>query len=653
MNEDIGESSRRYASVATSALIVVLGVVILRNAWVGDDAYITFRTVDNFVNGYGLTWNVAERVQSFTHPLWTLVLATVYYFTSELYFTSIFFSLALTLAAVIVLARKVSKSIGSASLAIVILISSKSFIDYSASGLENPLTFLILVLFGLVYFSGQGNSKRLLLLSLLAGFGMLNRMDTILLFLPGLSYAFWQVRGKKSLVNLLIGFSPVIVWELFSLLYYGFPFPNTYYAKLQTGLPKSELMVQGLLYYLDSLNLDPLTLVVMLVGLLMVLASRSRSKQALYAGVLLYLGYIVMIGGDFMTGRFFAAPLLLSVILISRIDLRPAGNLVWALMAGVLLLALTTPHPHLLITDRYGQGEEGFTGGRGVADEKGWYYQSTGLLMARRGLELPRHPWAELGRTLREDSIKVYEFTSVGFMGYEAGPGVHLIDEYALCDPLLARLPLSDPGKWRIGHFERTVPRGYSQTLESGDNVIANRDLSEYYRHLSVLTRGDIFSWDRLVEIWKFNIGSYDYLLDNFQSDTSASINYARFTQAVAPHSLWNADENVILQQSGSLQIWFESLTLESEIEISLDDNDVYQIVFMRGETELASVRIEPLGGAGMRVDTLTVPTAALLEGYDRIRIFPLEGDGKYSIGHLRLLGSDSSVPESANSTIE
>ena len=35
-------------------------LVLLQNAWLCDDAFITFRTIDNFVHGYGLTWNVAE-----------------------------------------------------------------------------------------------------------------------------------------------------------------------------------------------------------------------------------------------------------------------------------------------------------------------------------------------------------------------------------------------------------------------------------------------------------------------------------------------------------------------------------------------------------------------------------------------------------------
>src|SRR5882762_6634227 len=36
--------------------------VIVKDAWLSDDSYITMRVVDNFIRGYGLTWNIDERV---------------------------------------------------------------------------------------------------------------------------------------------------------------------------------------------------------------------------------------------------------------------------------------------------------------------------------------------------------------------------------------------------------------------------------------------------------------------------------------------------------------------------------------------------------------------------------------------------------------
>ena len=70
-------------------LLLIVSMVLLRNAWISEDAYITFRTVDNFASGYGLTWNTAERVQAYTNPLWMFLVSAFYALTGEVYFTSL------------------------------------------------------------------------------------------------------------------------------------------------------------------------------------------------------------------------------------------------------------------------------------------------------------------------------------------------------------------------------------------------------------------------------------------------------------------------------------------------------------------------------------------------------------------------------------
>ena len=49
-------------------LIFLYLIVVFITAWLSDDAYITFRTIDNFIDGYGLTWNIGERVQASLIP---------------------------------------------------------------------------------------------------------------------------------------------------------------------------------------------------------------------------------------------------------------------------------------------------------------------------------------------------------------------------------------------------------------------------------------------------------------------------------------------------------------------------------------------------------------------------------------------------------
>ena len=69
----------------STCLIGVALVVILRSAWVSDDAYITFRVVDNLWHGYGPRWNISERVCVYTNPLMMLSMAVLYPFTHEFF----------------------------------------------------------------------------------------------------------------------------------------------------------------------------------------------------------------------------------------------------------------------------------------------------------------------------------------------------------------------------------------------------------------------------------------------------------------------------------------------------------------------------------------------------------------------------------------
>ena len=123
-------------------LIVLLSLVfftiLLRTAWVSDDSFITMRTVDNFLHGYGLTWNVDERVQTFTHPLWLLLLTGVYLITQNAYFAVQGLCLILSSVTMVIFLLNGSGGMLDLILGATILMLSNAFVDYSTSGLENP-----------------------------------------------------------------------------------------------------------------------------------------------------------------------------------------------------------------------------------------------------------------------------------------------------------------------------------------------------------------------------------------------------------------------------------------------------------------------------------------------------------------------------------
>ncbi|MFC2094135.1 hypothetical protein ACFLSH_00770 [Bacteroidota bacterium] len=523
------------------ALISFYVLIVAITAWLSDDAYITFRTIDNFINGFGLTWNVSERVQVYTHPLWMFILSAFYFITREIYFTSITVSILISTAAVLLLFYKLSNSITNTIFISLILIFSKAFIDYSTSGLENPLTHLLIVVFFIFYFKDEVGEKKLFNLSLIASLAVLNRMDIILIFLPALLVIYFRGNKLKGLLIAAAGFSPFILWEIFSLFYYGVPFPNTAYAKLNTGISQIELIEQGFHYLLYAFYLDPLTPIVLLAGLIIPLLSDNRTVLPITIGIALYMIYIINIGGDFMGGRFFSAPFLCAVIIISKtifisFDLKRTQI---ALILTVIMLGLLSPKPTIFSTANYGLGPKIFKAFRfgpnivnmyhGITDQRMWYYEFTGLLNNGSEKNIYKYSLVRYAQKLKKAGTRVLTKDIIGMLGYYSGSNMHIIDPRALSDPLLSKLPSTEfwrgghkaragEKKWIIGHFTRKIPAGYTKTITTGKNRLRDKNLRKYYDKIFFVTRGDLFDFNRLIEIWNLNTGKYDHYIEAYNN---------------------------------------------------------------------------------------------------------------------------------------
>ena len=513
------EADSRCSRIAAAALAAFGLAVWMNSAWLSDDAFITFRTVANVWAGYGLRWNIIERVQTYTHPLWLAALTLGYGVSREVYWSTLVLSLLCTVGAVYLLWRHVARAALVAALTLALLAGSRAFVEYSSSGLENPLTHLLIVLFW-IQLSTNGLLAQTTLFSLCA----LTRMDATLMIAPSLGLSVWKGWTPRSLRDLAAGLSPLVAWECFSVFYYGFPWPNTAYAKLATQIPARELIAQGLRYLADSLSRDYITLPAVLVAIVFALRRGTRNG-AMAAGLLLQLAYIVWVGGDFMTGRFLSAAFVLSVCFLGSI-VRPTHSAGW-LCAGVLGLGFLAPGSPLRLWTRPQSGAVPLVQFGGIADERAFYYPSTGLVPVLSGARPTDFPWAQVGISLqRARDIVVTDH--IGMIGFYAGPAPHIVDVLALSDPLLARLP-ARPG-WRIGHFYRDVPAGYEDSLrqclqrlfpnrrvfptdvtcldfDGATNRIADPALLAYYEVLRTATQGPLTSGRRMSAIVRLNLG--------------------------------------------------------------------------------------------------------------------------------------------------
>lgn len=512
LHDDATASSPPAIRLTVILLAALFAVIVLRTAWVSDDAYITFRVVDNWIHGFGPTWNVGERVQAYTHPLWLMLVTALVAITREPYFTSIALSLLLSTGAVLLLGLRIAVTPASGTLAVLVLLLSKAFVDFSTSGLENPLVSLLLAICLTLWIGTAHSPGRLRTLGLTAGLLGVTRMDVLLLVLPLFLVEAWRLRRARPIQALVPGVLVFAAWEMFSLFYYGFAFPNSAYAKLGTGISRSELLVQGVHYLLESLRRDPLTLTVIALGLVTSLLPSRRDRAPIAAGIALYLGYIVWIGGDFMSGRFLTAPLFAAAALLAREPLKLRTFATAGIALALLGLGFAVPTAPPLSGPAYAQRATGLIDAHGIADERGYYFQQTGLFRANGGRGVDGHPEAVRGHAVRANGRAVVAGGNIGFFGFYAGPQVHIIDAFALADPLLARLPIRSV-KWRVGHYVRNIPAGYPETLGGDRNVIVNERIRGFYDRLSLITRGPLLGPGRLGAIWEMNTGGSSQLI--------------------------------------------------------------------------------------------------------------------------------------------
>jgi arabinofuranosyltransferase len=318
---------------------------------------------------------------------------------------------------------------------------------------------------------------------------------------------------------MLLGFAPLMAWEVFSILYYGFPFPNTAYAKLTGGHPAIEYWQHGVNYYRSFVNSDPAGALVVALGVLLPLYQRRLNWLPLLAGGLLYMIYIARVGGDFMQGRLFTAPLLIATI--GLIDSASALSLRWKrswitplLVGAILVLQFHGPRPPVETTRNYGFARENQEDPWHVADERGFYYPLTGLLSSSvDGQESFAWKWKQQGLEWRASGTRVGVTRPIGLMGYYAGPSVYIIDLQGLSDPLLARLTAEKDVNWRTGHLSRKMPDGYETAVIAGADQLRDPQLAEYYSALRRIVSGPLFSTARFQTIWKMNTGQFDSLL--------------------------------------------------------------------------------------------------------------------------------------------
>jgi arabinofuranosyltransferase len=401
---------RATRSIALAIPVVALLVLGYQQRWTADDAFIDFRVVEQLLAGHGPVYNIGQRVEAFTSPLWLVLLTLFAGLHVPVEVAAVGLGIVLSVGGLALaelgamrLLRFDSATTTPDTARIVVPLGAIAFVavpavwDYVTSGLETGLVFgWIGLAFWLLSWQvtreptariarsgwlGVGRGR--LATAAVIGLGPLARPDLLLVSLPflaALAVECCQSPGKTSrprrLLALAIAAGAVpFLYEIFRAGYFVALEPNTAFAKEAGGI----YWAHGGAYWGDFV--ESYVLWIPLAALsawwfgtfLKRWEARDWTVLAIWAapvvGAFLDVLYVLRVGGDFMHGRMllpgflcFVLPLAAVAIPVGRGSSRWPGAFAVVVISWSIVCALFLRVPYLggISTDD-------------ISDERGFY----------------------------------------------------------------------------------------------------------------------------------------------------------------------------------------------------------------------------------------------------------------------------------------
>ncbi len=444
---------RRIASFTFFGCLLAIFVIYVRlfSGFIVDDAFITFRYVQQVVHGHGFVYNPGEPVEGYSNFLWLMLLVPFARLGLDLTLSAkglgVFFSL-MTLFVTWRAARQAERSV----LAPLFLAFSAPFAAWAAGGLETPLFTFLLLCSG--YFFLQEEVKgRGYLSGLFFALLSLTRPEGLIFPLVAAIFRVWHLSrtrarpDRRDMLRVLIFGMVVLPYQFWRLSYYGSLLPNTIYAK-SLGLHPRALL-EGIFYLYQSItSVGGFFFVALPVLLALFVSPRSLSTIYWAVNVGAYAAFIVIGGGDWMPMQRFAVHILPPLTLLIQEGLSRLTALWHFRGRRILLLLLVIGQSGYLLG---GSLEQRFVRGIG---EGPLVPEDTPIVTYLRQHTQPG------------DTIAL---TDAGFIAYRLPLDVRIVDMVGLTDAHIAHRPVQLPGglwgrgdafgKWDVDYVLSQQPR--------------------------------------------------------------------------------------------------------------------------------------------------------------------------------------------------
>jgi hypothetical protein len=336
--------------VITVAVLTALGAILLQLLYRAryqfgpiDDAYIHMRVARNFANGFGPVFNVGDRVEATSSPMWTLLLGALLRIGINDYHAVLALEFLTTAGTAIATALLgyLAGGIVAAVAAPLLVAVLPSFAVWAGSGMETPLAFCALAVTVFAVLSVR-SVRGAVLAGMLSGQLVWVRPEMMALVLTlGAAAVYPLPRDARSRAFIGFGVAWVVpVMMLFTArhAYFHEWLPNTYYAKVAEG---------GIVQRIRGLHYVSIFVVQHVLLVLLAAYAAVRKK-----GVVRWLGVIalnlalsiVWSGGDGFTFSRLTLPalLLVCVMVASLLEGVPLERQVLA-GGAVTLLSVAWP----------------------------------------------------------------------------------------------------------------------------------------------------------------------------------------------------------------------------------------------------------------------------------------------------------------------
>ncbi|HEV3266755.1 MAG TPA: hypothetical protein VG014_14630 [Acidimicrobiales bacterium] len=473
--------------VVVPVVIVLVGAWIYR--WVDEDAFINFRIIDNLVGGHGLVYNLGERVEVNSDPLWLFTLTLFHEVLPfvALEWLSVVLGLACTGLGFLAGAQAVRRLAESRHegrvfpLGLLMVSVVAGVWEFATSGLEMSMVFLWLGVCFLALVRVEARRRGPLAAAVLMGLGPLIRPElglasvvfvgALLLVVasPGWSASPGRLRrfGAPIVAALVIP----VGYQVFRMAYYALVVPNTGLAKVAGA----SWWSQGFTYLWNFVAPYTLWLPLLLAAPLVLPRASTWWAKGDRTGVLLLatpvvvglvdLVYVVHLGGDYMHARlllpaFFALclPVFVSSAQLRTLAAVPViGILVWAVVCAGWLRYIPPPgslnpqvitisnernswitatgNPHPITAGDYRRALSGHAGDvlRSLSNQEPTGHQT---------LLVVTNPYVPVTQAPEVPARSPLPFTlavdvpAIGVIGYLAGPRVYIFDAFSLANPI-------------------------------------------------------------------------------------------------------------------------------------------------------------------------------------------------------------------------